>query len=241
MASKKPHLALLLLLSASCSLNAAEDWSGANFGLNLSYYDYESKGHGASFDDTSGSALFVWSETNKKESDTGTGVGLKAGYNWQSNNLVYGVLADFTYVDAKIKEESAGGINDNFYSYKRVDKLNWLATVRGKFGVDFNGFLPYVTAGLAVADVKNTHQTITCCPTLYESSQNDTELGYVIGLGVEKKFNEQFGISLDYSYIDLGKDRGSARGIVGSTPAISSRVKLENEISLINLGLNYYF
>ncbi|WP_235276138.1 outer membrane protein [Methylotenera sp. G11] len=241
MISKKCNLTLLLLLSTSFSLNAAENWAGANVGLSISSYDYENKGHGASFDDTSPSALSVWAATNDKKSDNGVGVGIKGGYNWQTDNFVYGVLADLTYIDAKIKSETPGGIHDGFYSYKRVDELNWLATVRGKAGIDLNGFLPYVTAGLAVADVENKHQTITCCPTLYESSDNDTKVGYVIGFGVEKKINENWGVNFDYSYIDLGKDRGNAHGVVGSATANPSRVKLENELTLINLGLNYYF
>jgi outer membrane immunogenic protein len=241
MISTKHNLTLLLLLSASFSLNAAENWAGANVGLNFSTYDYENKGDGASFDGVDQSALEVWAATNDKKSDNGVGFGIKAGYNWQTNNFVYGVLADLTYVDAEIKSESPEGINGDSYSYKRVDKLNWLATVRGKAGVVLNGFLPYVSAGLAVADVENKHQTITCCPTLYESSKNDTEVGYVIGVGVEKKFNEHLGISFDYSYIDLGKSRGNARGIVDGNAANPSRVKLDNELTLISLGLNYYF
>lgn len=220
---------------------SAENWAGPNAGLNFSYYSYQNEGHGDSFDDTSAFAQNVWSSTNSKQSDHGNGVGFKAGYNWQTGNYVYGVLADLNYVDSLIESETAGGINDGFYSYKRSDKITWVSTLRGKAGIDVNNFFPYVTAGLALAEVKNLHQTVTCCPTLYESSQSDTTFGYVLGLGVEKKFGENFGINLDASYIDLGKDNGDAKGVVGSATANPSRVQLENVITIFSLGLNYYF
>ncbi|MFT7229361.1 MAG: outer membrane immunogenic protein [Methylophilaceae bacterium] len=202
--------------------------------MNFSKYDYENKRHGALFDEDP-EVADVWAATNDKKSDSGLGFGIKGGYNWQTNNFVYGVLADLTYVDAEIKSETSDGINSNDHSYKRVDKLNWLATFRGKAGVDINGFLPYVTAGLAVAAVENKHRTILCCPTLFESSDNDTKVGYVIGFGIEKKFNEHLGINLDYSYIDLGKDSGNAHGVVGTETANQSEVKLENKLTHIYL------
>ncbi len=239
----KPALAAMFIAVGMTAgvANAAEKWAGASIGFNISQYDYKNTGHGNSFDDPDDDALFVWSETNKSTSDKGTGFGLTAGYNWQTNNLVYGVLADLTYIGAAINKETAGGISDGEYSFKRVDKLNWLGTVRGKFGVDVNGFLPYLTAGVALGEVKNQHQTITCCPTLFESTINTTKVGYVVGFGIEKKVNVNLGINLDYSYINLGKSSGSANGIVGEATANPSRVKLENEVSIINLGLNYYF
>ncbi len=235
------YSALLALTLISQPLHSAENWAGGYIGFNLAYHDYENKGYGDSFDDIDSEALYVWSQTNKRRSDAGTGGGLKAGYNWQSGKYVYGILADITYLDASIDKETPGGISDGHYSYKRTDSIKWLATLRGKAGMDVNGFLPYVTAGLAYGDIKSVHQTITCCPTLYESSRDHKETGYIVGLGVEKKINGRFSLNLEALYVDFGKENGSAHATVGSKNALPSRVKLENKMTLINLGLNYSF
>lgn len=75
--------------------HADEGWAGPFEGLNISHYDYENRGHGNSFDDTSNFALGVWSQTNHKKSDTGVGGGIKAGYNWQ---LFIRILTDITHI-----------------------------------------------------------------------------------------------------------------------------------------------
>ena len=233
-------LCTLMFLSGSAFADTT-NYAGPSVGVHLTGYDYKNQGNGASFDDLSDPALIVWSETNKEQSIKGIRGGLKAGYNWQKDNIVYGITGDITYLGDDKKTESPGGIFEGNYSFHRYDRLNFLSTVKGKFGYVVNDFFPYIMGGVAVGSFKNTHQTITCCGTLWESNRNENEVGYVVGFGVEKNISDRFSLNLEGSYIDFGKNQGDANGRVGILRGNSSRVSLENEIYLINAGLNYKF
>jgi outer membrane immunogenic protein len=224
------------LLTLACGSALAENWSGASIGVTVGGAWHESSGKGASFDDTSPEALNVWAQTNKKHTEDKFTGGVKAAYDWQSGNAVYGVIFDWNYVNADSK---SGTLDYGWYSYHREDKMDWLATIRGRVGMDVAGFLPYLTGGLAISDITNIHQTITCCPTLYESNKDDVHFGWTLGAGVEKKINNNFSVTLEGLYADFGSTKGNVTTPPMYSSVYNSQVKLENNVYLLNLGLNY--
>lgn len=118
-------LSVLLTISTGASAQAPR-WTGFYIGA-----------HG----------LYLESETSYANPTTphqyfrGPMAGAQIGYNYQFQQFVIGAEADISF----------GGLDDavrdgNFLTFN--GKVESMGTLRARFGYDFNGFMPYVTAGL---------------------------------------------------------------------------------------------
>src|SRR5260370_29425191 len=76
--------------------------------------------------------------------------GGQLGYNWQFGQFVYGVEGDGDWSDLR---GTANLANCNVGCKTRND---FLSTARGRLGFAADRWLPYVTGGLAVGDIKAT-------------------------------------------------------------------------------------
>jgi outer membrane immunogenic protein len=74
-------------------------------------------------------------------------------------------------------------------------KNDFLATIRGRVGYSFDRFMPYVTGGLAVGNVKASDAFF---------SKDETNAGWTVGAGVEFAFAPQWTAKVEYLYVDLG-------------------------------------
>jgi len=174
-------------------------WTGAYVGINGGY----------GWGNSNFSAPFPSGSFNT----TGGLVGGTLGYNWQVNQIVFGVEGD---IDASwIKGSSiCGGLSCQ-------TKNTWLGTVRGRLGYAVDRFMPYVTGGLAVGDINNT---ITGLGTA-----NETKAGWTVGAGVEYAFNGPWSVKAEYLYVDLGRG-----GAIGGSDA-------KFQTNIVRAGLNYRF
>jgi outer membrane immunogenic protein len=182
------------------------DWTGLYFGLNGG----GSWGHSSHTDTVN----------NNVTGDFGTSGGLiggTLGFNYQIGSWVWGLEGDLDW--ARI-HGSAGPLN----SVKYDSYLQWLGTVRGRVGIAFDRFLPYVTGGVAVGDVKGTVTT----PVTILSGTN-TQTGWTLGAGVEYAFTPSLSGKAEYLYVDLG----SSSPVAGDTVDVKSHV--------VRGGLNWRF
>lgn len=70
-----------------------------------------------------------------------------------------------------------------------------------QFSVD--GFLPYVTGGLAIAG-----NTIKATPLGGPTTSNDkTHIGFAAGAGVEYALTDRLSAKVEYLYVDLGNEK----------------------------------
>jgi outer membrane immunogenic protein len=178
----------------------AFSWTGFYAGINGGY------GWGGS---TSFSAPFA-----STSFDTSGGlVGGTLGYNYQMNQIVFGVEGD---IDASwIKGSSiCGGLTCE-------TKNSWLGTARGRVGYAFDRFMPYVTGGAAFGDVKNTITPI--------GSASQTRAGWTVGGGLEANLYGPWSAKVEYLYVDLG----SGAPVAGSSADFKSNI--------VRAGLNYHF
>ncbi len=143
-------------------------------------------------------------------------VGATLGYNVQAGSLVYGIEGDIDWTN--IRGSGPCGI------VGCETRNHWLGTVRGRLGIAADRFMPYVTGGLAVGDVRNS------VPGFGDASQ--TKAGYALGAGVEAALWANWTAKLEYLYVDLGRGPTVA-GIPGSDGRFRS--------NLIRVGLNYRF
>ena len=113
-------------------LTQAYNWTGFYFGAN------GGGGWGHS-----------WWSANATGIDLSGGlVGGTAGYNWQAGKVVFGLEGDLDWSGLSGTHATTGcplGCSTSD---------SWLSTVRGRLGYSFDRFMPYVTGGLAVGDIR---------------------------------------------------------------------------------------
>ena len=186
------------------SAPAYASWSGFYVGLNAGYGFGKSNWDVPAVDTAPKGALF----------------GVTLGYNFQTGMWLWGAEGDFAMSTMK-------GTNDCSPGSTCETKNSWLGTARARLGyAGWNNWLPYITGGLAMGDIKATRSTL--------SSASKTKMGYTIGAGLEYAMWTNWSVKLEYLYVDLGKfDCGIA---CGATPD-----NVSFKANVVRAGLNYRF
>jgi outer membrane immunogenic protein len=179
--------------------------------------------------------IVVGSFDTARINTTGGTFGGQIGYNWQSQNFVYGLEADINWVGGKGSDSHIAN-NGLGFPVTHTTKLSWLATVRARGGVTFGPNLLFVTGGLAIGGVKNdwTFPTnIGCLPSPpgCPVSDHSTRVGWTAGGGFERFVTNNLTVKAEALYVDLGQK--SASNLAGQ---YTSRFK--NTAVIGRLGLN---
>jgi len=198
---------------------AAPSWAGFYLGLNGGAVWHRAKFDG--FD--AGAATSSASMT-----PTGATFGGQIGYNWQSQNFVYGLEADLNWVDAEgttLTANTYGG------SAPYHSNLTWLTTIRGRFGFTFSPpTLLYVTGGYAVGGVDND------TTDLGGFVKNSTKSGWTVGSGVEHMLSRQWTVKAEALYVDLGDSSTTLSPLGGGYGATFT-----NTAVIARVGANFKF
>lgn len=138
--------------------------------------------------------------------------GLRAGYDMQMGRWVFGGLAEYEVNNVQDNVTAYSTTPDRYVMTRELDNL---AAVRGRVGYTFGRFLPYVTGGLARADVEHrfgsTNGTNTFTPT---STGTDSLDGFQLGGGVESRMGN-VSLGLEYLFTRLDDDEYSVRASGG--------------------------
>jgi outer membrane immunogenic protein len=146
--------------------------------------------------------------------DTSGGlVGGTLGYNYQMDNVVLGFEGDIDWSDIRGSAACAGTNCET--------RNNWLGTARGRLGYAFGDFMPYVTGGLAVGDIKSSIAGV--------GDTDETKAGWTAGGGIEAHISGPWSAKLEYLYVDLG--RGGS--VLGSDSKFQTNI--------VRVGVNYKF
>jgi opacity protein-like surface antigen len=113
-------------------------------------------------------------------------LGGQIGYNWQVDNIVFGLEADL----------SVSTITGEYASFASRD-INWLASARGRVGFALDSVLLYGTAGLAVANSTGT---------LAFFNDTNTHFGWTAGLGAEVMVSDNVSLKAEYRYSVFGAE-----------------------------------
>jgi outer membrane immunogenic protein len=147
------------------------------------------------------------------------------GYNWQFNNVVLGLEGDGSWADINGSTACAGDTCSA--------KLDALGTVRGRLGYAFGNVLPYVTGGLAVADLHGAESG-----PFAVGSGSSTVTGWTAGAGLEWMIVPHWSIKGEYLYTDLGHQTVFTDTFPGGTSASEQ----ENfKANIFRGGINYHF
>jgi outer membrane immunogenic protein len=150
---------------------------------------------------------------------TGIIFGGQIGYNWQVNQIVFGIETDLHYSGQDDTFTAAGGTIVS-------NELNWFGTFRGRIGIAvWDRWLPYFTGGLAYGG-----RTIK----IGGNSADDTALGWAIGVGVDYAITNQWSARLEYLHISLEEISGTFPGV-----GLVNAGRLDNDI--FRGAINYRF
>jgi outer membrane immunogenic protein len=129
-----------------------------------------------------------WSSTGSFDV-SGALIGGTIGYNWQNGPWVLGLEGDIDWTN--IKDNTTNGCASGCETAN-----SWLATVRGRVGYAFDRFLPYVTGGLALGDIRARTPGFT--------GAEETNVGWTVGGGFEFAIAGNWSAKAEYLYVDLG-------------------------------------
>ena len=155
---------------------------------------------------------------------TGGLIGGTLGYNWQFNNVVVGLEGDLDW--ASVDGSIAGCFSGSCYT-----DMRGFGTVRPRVGMAWGMFMPFVTGGLAFADIR-AGQTGP-----FAASNTSWKTGWTVGGGVEAMVAPQWSVKAEYLFADFGSGLSSYRiTCTGCVPVSASE-----RVSVLRLGVNYHF
>ena len=152
--------------------------------------------------------------------------GLQAGYNYQVANFVFGIEGDYGWASAKSSVVTLGDTHNM--------ALNSLATVRGRVGVAFDRFLPYVTGGVAFANLQN--EVVDTVVPFGPLNRGSNATGWTIGGGGEYAFDPHWSVKAEYLYVQLPDQTAS---ITGGGYTFQTTFKDSEQVARV--GINYKF
>jgi outer membrane immunogenic protein len=146
--------------------------------------------------------------------------GGQVGYNYQIGQWVWGLEVDV----------SGSGIKNTFgIPGLMTANINWdvLTTVTPRFGYAFDNWLVYGKAGGAWADISvSASSPFIVGGTM--SAGGGTGSGWVVGIGAEYAFRNNWSAKVEYNHFDFGNDSAFATG---------NGVTLDT----VKAGINYKF
>ena len=155
------------------------------------------------------------------------------GYNWQMNNWVAGLETDFSGSAARGTTGSTSTFGCGLPATCYTD-LNWFGTVRGRIGLGYDNWLPYITGGFAYGGMKAGLGTSAPPSGL---SASGTRTGWTLGTGIEYAFTNHWSVKAEYLYIQLGDLFYDTAQLCNSL----SCTAMHNNFNLVRLGVNYRF
>jgi outer membrane immunogenic protein len=240
-------------------------WTGFYVGANGGYSWGRSRTDASFFNTVTGVPVVLpaGSVTSSGFDMNGGVAGGQAGYNWQTNNWVWGLEADIQWSGEKGRTSylcSATliggpclpgltflppGVTGTTLTLDQ--NLQWFGTVRGRAGILATPqVLLYATGGLAYGSIKTTGTLagttgiLVIGPVGSVGSTTDTRVGWTVGAGIEGKITRDWSAKLEYLYMDLGRfDSGPFSLAPASTIGVNVSSRFTDHI--LRAGINYQF
>lgn len=117
--------------------------------------------------------------------DSGVDGAVMAGYDLQFGSLVVGVVGEIGRGKA---EDSVAAFSTTPAFYTMTRRLRTNGAIRARVGLPFGNTLPYVTAGIAAADIKRSFATSNTVNSFTERDDDEIVYGTRFGGGIEQRF-----------------------------------------------------
>ena len=149
--------------------------------------------------------------------------GGQLGYNWQVDQVVFGIEGD---LQGSSQSVSASGVIAGI-PFNVDQKVPWFGTVRGRLGYAAGSWLPYVTGGVGWV----SYQIDVSAPG-GSVSDSTTKAAWTLGGGVEWMFVPQWSTKLEYLYMATGDTSVTLFGTAFTGHA---------QDNIVRAGVNYHF
>jgi outer membrane immunogenic protein len=221
-----PALLLGSAILPAPALAQTGDWSGAYVGGRLGALDQKSGGNerilfdtnlDGDFDDTvrtaagadafspgfcNGAANDRTPASGCEKDDSGIDGAIMAGYDAQFGGLVVGLVGEIGRGKA---EDSVAAFSTTPAFYTMTRRLRTNGAIRARVGLPLGNTLPYVTAGIAAADLKRSFATSNTVNSFTERDEDEIVYGARFGAGVEQRFGS-FSIGALYLFTNYKDD-----------------------------------
>jgi outer membrane immunogenic protein len=179
---------------------------------------------------------------------------IQAGYNWQVDNVVYGLASDLSWFNlGGLRQVSINypataqnfAARSNIYTVGTSFQSNSLFTLRGRLGFAESSLLAYVTGGLALTDFRmaNSSDNPDALGAFGGASNSDRRAGWTVGGGLEWAVTDRWTVKGEYLFVNLGSvatwSPATGPGFAGysSGPGTSSDLTAH----IARGGVNYKF
>jgi outer membrane immunogenic protein len=128
---------------------------------------------------------------------------------------------------------------------------NYLVTIRPRVGFASGSALIYVTGGLAITTLKQSHSVKefgfgaagTCSPTSSNycndpANSSDVKYGWTIGGGIEWAVNRAWSLKAEYLFADFGSE-STTSNLVHGAPAQTFDHNADLTVQTVRFGINY--
>jgi outer membrane immunogenic protein len=211
------------------------DWTGPYLGIN--------GGYSVGSDPFNQAVIFggvtAFQNVTANAAPKGGLFGGQAGYNWQVGGAVLGVEGDAQWTGQRDTECGATFVpcqTGQPTAQIVSQKIDWLATARGRLGWAHDGYLFYATGGAAWGRVMETDSVIAGGAAL-TGTLSQTRTGWTAGGGIEARLAGNWTGKLEYLHVDLG----SLTNALGVAPAFLITTTTTIRDDVIRAGLNYKF
>ena len=140
---------------------------------------------------------------------------IRAGYDMQKGNIVYGVVLEGGTSDVR-DSVTAFSTTPAFYAFTR--EIDYTLGARLRVGYAARGALFYATGGGAYAKIKNSFATSNTANS-FANNGNTKSLGYAAGGGAEVKVTKKISLGLEYLYTNYSEDKYRVNVGPGTAPA----------------------
>ena len=181
--------------------------------------------------------------------------GGQIGYNYQVGSLVYGIEADLDFLSGRGRKTNTVALGAPFAAGTTLTTSSgggstYIGTVRGRFGIAYDRFLPYITGGLAYGNTRNSSKVVIApggvsgignASAFTSGSSDNVKFGYALGAGLEYAITNNFTVKGEYLYTDLGgrRSRTLTSGTAPGYTFVTNRDSSRNQ--QVRVGLNYKF
>jgi len=234
----------LAFAAAPSQAQTPYSWAGAHVGLNAGA-GWGNADISTSFFSTSTGAFVPNAPTSPGSAHLHTSGfigGGQLGYDATMGSLLLGVEGDFAGSTINGKR-TLSGIDVEPLAFTETQKLdlNWLATLRVRAGYElFPGWMPYLTGGLAFADMKGTSTTtFTTTGVTYNSSTTTIRTGGVVGAGVDYMVMPNLTVGAQYLYASF--DKFSTQGRQSPGGFFTKTTSFTPQFNVFRLTVNYHF
>jgi outer membrane immunogenic protein len=234
--------AVSALLTLSMAANAADigvrppayvpppfSWTGFYIGGNIGGAWYQSdvtdNFFGLVFHNPSNNGVFIG--------------GGQVGFNYQFSNIVLGVESDFDWAGNN-NNTGNGIVVPGINGIVQVTSSNrWVTTVAARFGVTGDYWLFYGKAGGGWVGTNDFTVTNVTSGASITAPSNNTNSGWLVGVGIEWAFAPNWSAKFEYDYLGLNNRTFTVPGggfLAGDTFTINNP-----NVQTVKVGINYLF